>query len=113
VEVGARPVVFYMDAVFLYDKPLADELCALSTKLGVEPQRMVVRGYGSDASAAAKQGLAGRAALVGFPTENTHGCEIAHLDGLTNCAHLVASYAAGTLIRPRGASARKGAKKRG
>jgi putative aminopeptidase FrvX len=111
VEIGARPVIFYMDATFIYDKPLADELCALSAKLGVEPQRMVVRGYGSDASAAAKYGLAGRSALIGFPTENTHGCEIAHPDALVNCAHLVASYVAGTVIKPRKAA--KGAKKRG
>ena len=113
VEIGARPVVFYMDATFIYDKPLADELCTLSAKLGVEPQRMVVRCYGSDASAAAKHGVAGRSALVGFPTENTHGCEIAHPEALVNCAHLVASYAAGALIKPRKPAATKGARKRG
>ena len=111
VEAGPRPVVFYMDAVFIYDKPLADSLCALSAKLRHDPQRMVVRGYGSDASAAAKHGLAGRSALVGFPTENTHGCEIAHLDGILNCAELVASYVAGTNVRAR--RAKKGVQKRG
>ncbi|MBM3497584.1 MAG: M42 family metallopeptidase [Armatimonadetes bacterium] len=113
VEAGPRPVVFYMDAIFIYDKPLADSLCALSAKLGHEPQRMVVRGYGSDASAAAKNGLAGRSALIGFPTENTHGCEIAHLDGLLNCAELVASYVVGTSVRARRPPAKKGGKKRG
>jgi putative aminopeptidase FrvX len=113
VEVGARPVVFYMDAHSIYDKRLADELCALCARLGVEPQRMVVRGYGSDASAAAKHGLAGKSALVGFATENTHGCEVAHLDGLVNCAQLVASYAAGAKVQPRKPPSKKGARKRG
>ncbi len=113
VEIGPRPVIFYMDAVFVYDKPLADSLCALSAKLGHDPQRMVVRGYGSDASAAAKQGLAGKSALVGFPTENTHGCEIAHLEGLVNCAELVASYVAGRQVWAPRARAKRGARKRG
>jgi putative aminopeptidase FrvX len=112
IEAGPRPVVFYMDAIFIYDKGLSDSLCEVSSRLGHDPQRMVVRGYGSDASAAAKHGLAGKSALIGFATENTHGCEIAHLDGLVNCAELVASYVAGTTIRTKRPSAKKGAKKR-
>ena len=110
---GPNPVIVYMDGVFIYDKALADGLCRVAGALGLEPQRLVVRGYGSDASVVAKSGLAGRTALIGIPTENTHGCEIAHLDSVIHCAELVASQAAGTTVRSARRAARKGAKKRG
>jgi len=112
-EPGPNPVVIYMDASFIYDKGLSDQLCATAEKLGCTPQRMVVRGYGSDASVAAKYGLAGKAALIGIPTENTHGCEIAHLDSILHCAELVASYAAGAKVQAPKPVTKKGAQKRG
>ena len=31
--------------------------------------------------------------LFGFPTENTHGFEIAHLGGMVNCLKMTAAYA--------------------
>jgi putative aminopeptidase FrvX len=111
-EPGPDPVIVYKDGTLVYDKALSDDLYAIGGKLGFGLQRMVVRGYGSDASYVAKYGLAGKAALIGMATENTHGCEIAHLDAIMNCAELVATYAAGgapTRKRP----AKKGAKKRG
>jgi putative aminopeptidase FrvX len=113
IEPGPSPVVLYKDGSFIYDKPLADELCALSSRLGFEPQKLVVRGYGSDASYVAKYGLAGKVAGVGVPTENTHGCEITHLQAILNAAELLASYAAGMAAKPRRPRAKKGAKKRG
>jgi putative aminopeptidase FrvX len=113
VEPGPNPVILYKDAVFIYDKGLSDELCAVASRLGLEPQRMAVRCFGSDSSSLVRYGLAGKVAAIGFPTENTHGCEITHLDALLNCAALLAAYAAGG---PPGAprpAAKKGAKKRG
>lgn len=113
IEPGPGPVVLYKDGSFIYDKPLADELCALSSKLGFEAQRLAVRGYGSDASYVAKYGLAGKVAGVAVPTENTHGCEITHLQAILNAAELLANYAAGATPKPRRTRAKKGAGKRG
>lgn len=36
-----------------------------------------------------KQGHVPRAACLGFPTQNTHGFEIAHLDAIENCARIL------------------------
>ncbi len=96
VEPGPNPVVIYKDAQGIYDKALSDTLCAVVERLGLQPQRLAVRSFGSDTSAIFKYGLAGRVAALAFPTENTHGCEIAHLDSLLNCAKVLATYLAGT-----------------
>jgi len=107
---GPDPVVIYKDAQGVYDKALSDELCRLAAGLGLEPQRLVVRCFGSDTSALFKYGLAGRVAALAFPTENTHGCEIAHADALLNCARVLAAYLARPLSFPspsgRGAGVR-------
>ncbi len=110
---GPDPVVLYKDGSCIYDKGLADELCALASGLGFEPQRLAVRGFGSDASYIVKYGLAGKVAGVAVPTENTHGHEITHLQAIPNCAELLANYAAGATLRPRKRRPKKGAKKRG
>ena len=91
----ADPVGFYKDAVFLLHKGLADELCAAAHVACGGYQRLIVRSFGSDASAAAKIGLAGRAGCVGFATENTHGFELGHLGGMVNCARMLAEFALG------------------
>lgn len=111
IKPGPQPVIIYMDAIFVYDKGLSDELCTWSESLGHHPQRMVVRGYGSDASTVQKYGLASKTALVGIPTENTHGCEIAHLDAIVHCAELIASYVARAKLRVRKKAPEKGARK--
>jgi len=113
VEPGPNPVIIYKDGQGVYDKGLSDELCAIAGELGLEPQRVAVRGFGSDASTIYKYGLAGRVAALAFPTENTHGCEIAHLGSLLNCAQVLAAYTAGQPLRAARRSAKKGAKKRG
>jgi putative aminopeptidase FrvX len=113
VEPGPNPVIIYKDGQGIYDKGLSDELCAVAGELGLAPQRLAVRGFGSDASTIFKYGLAGRVAALAFPTENTHGCEIAHLGSLLNCAKVVAAYLAGKPLRAARRPAKKGAKKRG
>jgi putative aminopeptidase FrvX len=48
-----------------------------------------ISGFGSDASIAMKFGHVGRAACLAFPTQNTHGYEIAHLGAIANCIDLL------------------------
>ena len=47
---------------------------------------------GSDGSIAMKYGHVGRAACLGFPTQNTHGYEIAHLGAIENCIAVLCAY---------------------
>lgn len=94
-EMSPQPVIFYKDAVFIYHKGLADELAAVADDTCGGHQRLIVRSFGSDASTAYKYGYAGRAGCIGFPTENTHGFEIGHPEGMINCARLLAEFAAG------------------
>jgi len=95
VEPGPNPVVLYKDGAFVYNKALSDELCAAAEQLGLAPQRMAVRNYGSDSSYAAKSGLAGRVAALCPAVENTHGYEVTHADGLVNCARVLAAWLTG------------------
>ncbi|MGQ9730233.1 MAG: M42 family metallopeptidase [Candidatus Zipacnadales bacterium] len=113
VEAGPNPVIVYMDALFIYDKHLSDTLYEEARRLGYAPQRMVVRSYGSDASVVAKYGLTSRSALVAIPTENTHGCEIVHLDAIVNCAELIATHAAGGSLPTSRRPAKKGVRSDG
>lgn len=36
--------------------------------------------------------IGARAGCVGFPCENTHGYEMAHLESIINCGRLLAAY---------------------
>jgi putative aminopeptidase FrvX len=112
IEPGPNPVVIYKDGQGIYDKALSDELCALATRLRLEPQRLAVRCFGSDTSTLFKYGLAGRVAALAFATENTHGCEIAHLDSMVNCARMLVAYLGGKAL-PAQRAPKKGAKRRG
>jgi putative aminopeptidase FrvX len=87
-----RPVVLMQDDHTVYDERLARELATAAGNLGIGLQYACVSGFGSDASFAARRGHVGRAACLGFATENTHGFEIAHLGGLLNLARLSAEW---------------------
>ena len=93
IKMSASPVVFYKDS-FIYHKGLCDRLCALADELGFGHQRGIFRSLGTDASLALKAGAVGRGAAIGFPTENTHGYEMAHLGAIENCGRLLAAYLA-------------------
>lgn len=93
VALDARPVIFYKDALFIYHKPLADDLAALADETQSGHQRLIARSFGSDTSVAYQHGLVARAGCVGFATDNTHGYEVAHLGALEACARLLAAYA--------------------
>jgi len=93
IKMQDTPVIFYKDAIFVLHKGLADELCSLSDDVCGGHQPLIVRSFGSDASVTSKYGYSGRAACVGFPTQNTHGFELGHLGAMENCAALLAEFA--------------------
>ena len=88
-----RPVILYADSTNVYDEAVANRAAALAHDLGIDVQRGVLTSYGSDASMAKRAGASPSIGLFGFPTENTHGYEIAHLGGIMNCLEMVAAYA--------------------
>ncbi len=88
-----RPVIVYADSSNVYDEAVANRAATLAHGLGIDVQRGVLASYGSDASMSKRAGAAPSIGLFGFPTENTHGYEIAHLGGIANCLEVVAAYA--------------------
>ncbi|MAG37599.1 MAG: peptidase M42, partial [Dehalococcoidia bacterium] len=56
-------------------------------------QEAVLSAFGSDAGLARKAGAVPRSACVGFPAENSHGYEVAHLGGMLNCGRLLEAVA--------------------
>ena len=89
----ARPVILYSDGRNVYDERVANRAAFLAKSLGFDVQRGVLSSYGSDASMAKQSGSTPSIGLFGFPTENTHGFEIAHLGGMVNCLKMTAAYA--------------------
>jgi len=87
-----RPVVLFKDGVQPYDAQLSWRLVDAIASLGMEPQRQLVRSFGSEPSAAAKIGVAARAACIGFPTRNTHGYEMTRLGALEQTVRAVAAF---------------------
>jgi len=91
-----RPILWYKDSCHTYSRTLSDSLCRLAGELGFGAQRACYSSAGTDASAARKYGWAGTIACVGFPTDNTHGYEIANVEGMLNTARLLSKYLSGT-----------------
>lgn len=90
-----QPIVWYHDAYHPYSKRLSDRLMALADSLGFGAQPVVYASAGTDASAARKSGQIGRIACVGFPVENSHGYEIAHIEGMLNTVALLEAFLKG------------------
>jgi putative aminopeptidase FrvX len=70
----------------------ADARSTLDHGLGREPRHVVLDRYGSDASNTSADGSIGRAACIAIATDNTHGCEIAHLDAVANVTRTLARW---------------------
>ncbi|PSO50626.1 MAG: peptidase M42 [Cyanobacteria bacterium SW_9_44_58] len=90
---GEAPVLLSQDKYGLYDEGLNGEIATAAETANVSLQRTIIDGFGSDGSIAMKMGHVSRAACLGFPTDNTHGYEIAHLGAIANCPQILASYA--------------------
>ncbi|MGB2924186.1 MAG: M20/M25/M40 family metallo-hydrolase [Limnothrix sp.] len=89
---GDRPVLLAQDAYGIYDDGLNAEILAAAERIHRPVQQAIIQGFGSDASIAMKFGHISRGACLSFPTENTHGYEIAHLGAIAHCIDILAAY---------------------
>lgn len=89
---GDRPVLFSQDGYGIYDDGLNLDIIAAASRVGRPLQQAIIQGFGSDASIAMKLGHISRGACLSFPTENTHGYEIAHLGAIAHCIDILAAY---------------------
>ncbi len=88
---GPSPALFSQDSYGIYDEGLNREIIAAARKVHIPLQLAAISGFGSDASIAMKFGHVARGACLAFPTENTHGYEIAHLGAIRNCYKVLKS----------------------
>jgi putative aminopeptidase FrvX len=95
VRNNAQPVVWYKDRVATYTKSLCDELLQLAETLGFGAQPAVYSRAATDASTARQHGQVGRIACLGFPGENTHGYELACVEGILNLYRLTMAWLCG------------------
>ena len=89
---SADPVLIQGDGLGILHDGLNRELAAAADRIGVPLQHCFLARYGSDASTAYAHGLVGRAACIAASVDNTHGCEIVHLDAVTRCADVLAAW---------------------
>ncbi len=83
---GPIPVLLAQDGYGLYDEGLNAAIRAAADRADIPLQLLSIsQGFGSDGSIAMKFGHVPRAACLAFPTENTHGYEIAHLGAIAHC----------------------------
>lgn len=82
---GPDPVIYSQDGYGIYHEGLNDRIVAAAKQAGITLQRSMVSHFGSDASIVMKNGHAPRGACLAFPTQNTHGYEIASFAAIRNC----------------------------
>lgn len=92
IEDGECPVLLSQDSYGLYDEGLNREIRRAADQVNIPLQLAAISGFGSDGSIAMKFGHVSRAACLGFPTQNTHGYEIAHLGAIANCMTVLKHY---------------------
>nr|WP_218566649.1 hypothetical protein [Vallicoccus soli] len=91
-SVHGGPVVGYSDAAGVYDKRVADRLCAAARARGVVAQPAVLGAFESDASHATAAGLSARAGLLCLPTLSTHGYEVMPATAVTDVAAVLVEF---------------------
>lgn len=92
IESGDIPVVLSQDKYGLYDEWLTQQLIRAAEARSLPIQQAVITGFGSDASIAMTFGHVPKAACLSFPTDNTHGYEIAHLGAIAHCIDILEQY---------------------
>lgn len=92
VDAGPAPVLLSQDKYGLYDEELTQQLGWAADERQIPVQRTILSGFGSDASIAMTFGHVPRAACLSFPTQNTHGYEIAHLGAIAHCIDILEQY---------------------
>lgn len=93
---GEAPVLLSQDSYGIYDEGLNGELRQAAKTADIPLQLTLLSRFGSDASIAMKMGHVARGACLGFPTQNTHGYEIAHLGAIVNCVKILQAYCEGS-----------------
>ncbi|HEU0193730.1 MAG TPA: M20/M25/M40 family metallo-hydrolase [Gaiellales bacterium] len=94
IEAGPDPVLVAADSYGPLHDGLGRELTAAAEGAGLTMRHAVVSNFGSDASQALRSGNVAQTACLAFACENTHGFEIAHLDGITNCVTVLERWLA-------------------
>jgi putative aminopeptidase FrvX len=90
-----QPVVWYRDRITTYTKSICDDLLRLAEAMGFGAQPAVYSSAGTDASTARQHGQVARIACLGFPTDNSHGYELACLAGIENTYRLLMAWLCG------------------
>lgn len=101
---GPAPALFSQDSYGMYDEGLNREIRAAAKQVNIPLQLSTISGFGSDASIAMKFGHVARGACLAFPTENTHGYEIAHLGAIRNCYRVLKALIKREAVSPPAAS---------
>lgn len=92
IESDQAPVLLSQDGYGLYDEEFNQSLAKIGRQINVPVQHAVLSGFGSDASIAMKSGHVAKAACLSFPTDNTHGYEIAHLGSIEGCFQILERF---------------------
>ena len=90
--IDAQPTIWVRDAYAAMNALDGDILTDACNRLDQTPHWQYLSRGGSDASCAASKGLCARPVTLGFPVENSHGCEIMHRDCVTELARLLVEY---------------------
>ena len=92
IAAGSAPVLLSQDKYGLYDEDLNQQLWQAAQTRQVPVQQAILSSFGSDGSIAMTFGHVPKAACLSFPTDNTHGYEIAHLGAITHCIDILEQY---------------------
>lgn len=92
IQPGEAPVLLSQDGYGIYDEGLNGQLRQVAKQTDIPLQLAAISQFGSDASIAMKSGHVPKAACLAFPTQNTHGYEIAHLGAIAHCVELLHAY---------------------
>lgn len=92
---SAAPILSFGDQKGLYSPELIDALRAAARAEGVQPQLALLEMFASDASAAIAAGLAPQTAVLCLPTQNTHGFEVVHREGIETLARVLTRFLLG------------------
>ena len=92
IEHDQAPVLLSQDSYGMYDEGLNARLLEAAHRSRTPIQHAILNQFGSDASVSMKWGHVAQAACVGFPADNSHGYEIAHLGAVEACFQLLREY---------------------
>ena len=88
VKLNHQPVIWY-GPHGVYNKKASDAFFDLASTLGFGAQAAYLWGAGSDASQTLLQGFCSMAVCIAFPCDNTHGYEMADIEGILNTKELL------------------------